>query len=213
MSIALHHFFVLTNRPDELATEILQLGLIEGSSNTHPGQGTANRRFFLPGTAFEILYIHDADEALHGPAAGLRFSERLNQPHASPFGLVVETTDDSKTEPFSGWRYYPDYFANEMFFHVGQNSELLEEPLCVCMPSQLGRADIPPSQQNPDWVMTELGIRLPIAELSPTLETVSQCKTISLVLGEPHQMEIVFNDHQKGQTKNLMPDFPLALSW
>ena len=213
MSIALHHFFLLTSKPDELATEISRLGLIEGSSNIHPGQGTASRRFFLPGSALEILYIRDTVEALQGRAADLRFCERTTEPHASPFGLIVENIDKSITEPFPGWRYYPKYFGNEMFFHVGENSELLVEPLCICMPSQLGRPDIPPSQQNPDWAMTELLVRLPIAELSPTLKIVSQCKAVSLILGEPYQMEIVFNDHKKGQTKNLMPDFPLAVSW
>ncbi len=209
MTISLHHFFLLTDQPDELATGISKLGLVEGSSNTHPGQGTANRRFFLPGTTFEILYLRDASEALNGPAAGLRFAERIDQPRAAPFGLVLQ----AESEPFPGWRYYPEYFANEWFFHVGENSESLEEPLCIVMPPQAGLPDIAPSQQNPGWLMTELILRLPIAEPSPTLQAVSRCKDVSLLLAKPCEMEIVFNDRGQGRTRQSIAGCPLTISW
>jgi len=42
------------------------MGLTEGTRNDHPGQGTANRRFFFSNTALELLYVSDANEAEEG---------------------------------------------------------------------------------------------------------------------------------------------------
>ena len=42
---------------------LLAAGLAEGSPNTHPGQGTANRRFFFESGFLELLYVHDELEA------------------------------------------------------------------------------------------------------------------------------------------------------
>jgi len=47
MPIELDHVFICTAPGAPCAEEIVQLGLHEGAPNQHPGQGTANRRFFL----------------------------------------------------------------------------------------------------------------------------------------------------------------------
>ena len=46
MSLELDHVFVNTAPGAPEADQLLSFGLVEGSSNVHPGQGTANRRFF-----------------------------------------------------------------------------------------------------------------------------------------------------------------------
>ncbi len=209
MAISLHHFFLLTDRPAQLAAQLASLGLTEGSSNSHPGQGTANRRFFLPGSAFEILYIRDAEEARTGPAKGLRFNERVSGVPNNPFGLIVE----SESEPFAGWKYYPEYFNNQWFFHVGENSELLDEPLCIVMPQLPSRPDIPASQQNENWTLTQLILSFPGSEMSKTLQTVSHCPGLTLLQGKPLHMQVEFNHNKMKQSKNLMPEFPLTISW
>lgn len=209
MPIFLHHFFLLTARPDQLAAELTQLGLTEGSSNNHPGQGTANRRFFLPGSTFEILYIRDAEEARTGPAKGLRFNDRISGAPNNPFGLIFE----SEVEPFAGWKYYPEYFNNQWFFHIGENSEVLGEPLCIVMPKLPFKPDVPPSQQNVDWKMTKLVLSFPSSEMSSTLEKVSSCEGLILLPGQPLHMQIEFNRKQMKQSRNLMPEFPLTISW
>jgi hypothetical protein len=56
--VAVDHFFVCCAAGAPEAEALTQRGLREGSSNTHPGQGTANRRFF-----FENLYL----EVREGP--------------------------------------------------------------------------------------------------------------------------------------------------
>jgi hypothetical protein len=41
----LDHVFILVEPKAEVADRLLASGFQEGPSNTHPGQGTANRRF------------------------------------------------------------------------------------------------------------------------------------------------------------------------
>ena len=68
MTIELGHFFILVDPCASQADLLTEFGLIKGTLNEHPGQGTANRRFILSNTALELLYVRDEDEALNGPA-------------------------------------------------------------------------------------------------------------------------------------------------
>ena len=103
MGISLHHFFLLTDKPDELAAKVAESGLIEGSSNDHPGQGTANRRFFFPGSAFEILYVRDAFEASNGPASGMTSGDiGVNEASSTSVGYSLQRTGTgAKPEDFT----------------------------------------------------------------------------------------------------------------
>ena len=40
------HLFICVDSPAKEADALIEFGLTEGSANVHPGQGTANRRFF-----------------------------------------------------------------------------------------------------------------------------------------------------------------------
>jgi len=88
--LRLDHFFILASPGAPEADALLKLGLVEGASNEHPGQGTANRRFFLANTKLEFLYIQDIAEAMNGAGKGLRFTERAIDTNASPVGLVTD---------------------------------------------------------------------------------------------------------------------------
>jgi hypothetical protein len=55
MTIALDHFFILTEPGSPQADLVSGIGLKEGASNNHPGQGTANRRFFFSNSTLELL--------------------------------------------------------------------------------------------------------------------------------------------------------------
>lgn len=205
MTIELHHFFILTDPGAPQADLLSGVGLIEGARNDHPGQGTANRRFFFSNTTLELLYVRDAGEAASGRGSRYRI--------ASPFGFVVSATSGSTDMPFPGWRYCPEYFPADQCFHVGENSDLLEEPLCICMPLSLSLSKTQPEPANPLMTMTELRISVPVARPSPTLEAFANCERISLRLNEPHRLELVFNEERKGFYKDMAPGLPLIVRW
>lgn len=213
MNLELHHFFTITDPGAPQADLLSATGLVEGARNDHPGQGTANRRFFFPNSVLELLYVRDVSEAATGPGNRLRFAERSVNADASPFGLVVSKKSEDSNPPFPGWRYCPDYFPPDQCFHVGENSDQLHEPLCICMPPNLPMPRSLPGPGNPLKTVTELRVGVPVAQPSETLQAVAKCELISICLNQPHRMEVIFNHAQEGQLKDMAPDLPLVIRW
>ncbi len=48
MNLELDHVFILVEPEARVADLLIEQGFKEGTRNQHPGQGTSNRRFFLP---------------------------------------------------------------------------------------------------------------------------------------------------------------------
>jgi hypothetical protein len=57
------HIFICAQPGAPEAEALVRFGLVEGSGNTHPGQGTANRRFFFDNAFIELLWLVNAAEA------------------------------------------------------------------------------------------------------------------------------------------------------
>lgn len=213
MAIELDHFFILTEPGASQAGLLSDIGLIEGTANSHQGQGTANRRFCFADSMLELLYVRDSEEAMSGLGSRLRFVDRAADGIASPFGIIVRSDSESTNPPFPGWKYHPEYFDAESYFHIGENSDLLEEPLCICMPFNLPAPSGQPVSVDPYTSVTELRISIPSSRPSGVLKTLAQCKRISFCLGEPHLMEIVFNEEKEGKCADLRPELPLLVRW
>lgn len=203
------HFFIVVDPGAPQADLLLQLGLLEGPSNQHPGQGTANRRFFFANTMLEFLYVRDVNEATTGRAKGLRTAERVIGESASPFGLVLTATED----PFPGWAYCPEYFRDDQCFLVGTNSDLLVEPLCICMPRNLPKPKKQHQPRNSDWCLSKLKISVPVESPSEVLQAVSECENVEIVLSQSHHLELTFSENKEGKVHNMAPALPLTLRW
>ncbi len=214
MSLILDHVFVLTQPGALAASRLIDLGLKEGPFNVHPGQGTANRRFFFQGFTIELLYISDADEALNGAGRVLGLAAREADEGASPFGIVVRVPTPDSAPAFPNWLYYPDYFGGKLCFHVGENAQIRAEPLCICMPPALPKAaPAPGAPLNDEWHLTSLEISLPVREPSTTLRHFETLKQLSLILDQPHGMSMTFNQGVSNQLADLRPELPLTIRW
>lgn len=68
-SFELDHVFIWTAAGAPEADLLRDFGLTEGPPNVHPGQGTANRRFFFHNAMLELLWVHDraSPECTHAP--------------------------------------------------------------------------------------------------------------------------------------------------
>ena len=213
MSLNLDHCFIITELQAPQAAQLSKLGLVEGTRNQHPGQGTANRRFFFSNAMLELLYVWDESEARHGPGRRLRFVERAADTGASPFGLIMKSPAGLSATPFQGWRYHPDYFEADKYFHVGENADVLAEPLCIYVPFELPLPANQPRSAEPFTNVSELRISVPVDQPSSVLQAVAQIEGVSICLEEPHLMEIVFNDEKLGQSKDMRPGLPLIIRW
>lgn len=214
MSLTLDHVFVITAPGASAAERLIDLGLEEGSANVHPGQGTANRRFFFEGFVLELLYVGDVDEAMHGAGRDLNVLARHRDATASPFGVVTRVADPETLPAFPNWRYFPDYFGGKLCFHVGENSNDLAEPLCICMPPRLPRRSGPSSEpENSGWRLTGVEIDVPTNDPSTVLEHFAAIDGLHVVFGQAHRMVLQFNDGATGRSEDLAPDLPLRLRW
>ena len=214
MTMFLDHAFILTEPDAPEAQRLSALGLREGNSNTHPGQGTSNRRFFLDNFTIELLFVNDSDEAANGAGKRLGILTRSTDTNASPFRIVVRVKDVETIPDFPSWKFFPDYFPDDWCFYVGENSDQIEEPLCICMPPSLPKSHgVPDQYANPDWRLTELIIQVPVREFSSTLSKFVSIKNVTVNSVNSHQMTKKFNDGAAGRSVDLLPELPLILEW
>jgi len=212
MSMELDHFFILTEPGAPAANLLTDIGLVEGTENDHPGQGTSSRRFFFANSMLELLYIRDAGEAAVGPGSRLRLTERIADRSASPFGLVFRAVDELTSECFPGWQYYPEYLSTDQYFHIGENSDRFAEPLFILLPHTFPQATRQSGNGRFDCV-TEVRVSFPSRRTTPVLEKVEQCRKLSLIPGVPHLLEVVFNENREHKSEDLRPFIPLVISW
>lgn len=218
----LDHVLILVSEGAPEADLLIAFGLSEGSPNVHPGQGTANRRFFFHNMMLELAYVCNPDEAqsaLTRPT-GLWDHWQYKNQSASPFGIILRpaTGQHHKKYPFKGWPYKPQYLPAHLSFWVGDNSGKLEEPLLFYI-NFGGRPDArKPSQpldHKPGFQeVTAINIRMPgLAQASDTLKSLTKVKDITLTEGKQHVMEIGFDGEKSGKSKDFQPHLPLVFRW
>lgn len=139
MTFEFDHLFICTDVGAKSADCLVSLGFVEGSSNQHPGQGTANRRFFFHNAMVEFLWVHDPTEAQSEAVRRTRLWERWRE-HTSvsrrqrnrvcPFGICLRPGNGSNGAiAFPSWKYRPPYLPAPLSIAVGNNSEELTEPM------------------------------------------------------------------------------------
>jgi hypothetical protein len=84
VTVELDHVIVLVDGPDAAATRLPGCTLDPG--RRHTGQGTRNRRVFFDRAFLELLWIDAPEDERR---SGLGFAQRLVEPTACPFGVVL----------------------------------------------------------------------------------------------------------------------------
>jgi Rho-binding antiterminator len=70
MEFELDHLFICTTIGAPEADRLVAFGLTEGTPNVHPGQGTANRRFFFHNFMLELLWVHNSCQISYRTVTG-----------------------------------------------------------------------------------------------------------------------------------------------
>jgi hypothetical protein len=130
-----HVYIGCTSKAPE-GDALLRLGFVEGSPNTHPGQGTANRRFFFENFMLELVWVADAAEARSERTRRTRLWERCQaqhgrvSPQVSPFGIVFRSTSmPAAPAPFVTWSYTPLYLPPDLAMQVADGTTINEPDL------------------------------------------------------------------------------------
>jgi hypothetical protein len=138
MSLAIDHVFICCATGAPEAQALLDLGLVEGSPNTHAGQGTANRRFFFGNAYLELLWVADPAQACSEQTRRTRLWQRWTRRRrqASPFGIVFRPDGaGAAVAPFATWPYRPDYLPPGLAIEFA-DGVALDEPELVYLPFQ-----------------------------------------------------------------------------
>jgi hypothetical protein len=220
MEYELDHVFVCASFGAPEADRLAALGLTEGPPNRHPGQGTANRRFFFANAMLEFLWVENAEEAQGPVARPLRLWERWSRRDsgACPFGVCLRPAHQGVREPpFPAWEFRPPYFPTPLFLYVGMNAESVEEPLLLYFPF-VRRPEAIPAQERPPVdhaaglrELTALRIFGPRA--STAARAAEQAGAVSYLEGTEHLMEIGFDGERQGGRADLRPASPLVICW
>ena len=221
MKLELDHIFVCTDVGAPEAGRLLALGLCEGEPNTHPGQGTSNRRFFFHNAMLELIWVHDQDEARSEATRRTRLFDRwrLRAEGACPFGLCVRSAEGCASPPFPSWGYTAHYLPPPLEIRVGANSDILAEPMLFYIAFGRRPDIFPESKRQPlehpigFREITRLRSIAPKAPISPELAAVSDGGILSLGEGAVHALEIGFDGETQGKSANLGPELPVTLHW
>jgi hypothetical protein len=199
MTLELDHVFVTCAADAPEGAALAQLGLAEGSRNVHPGQGTANRRYFFDNFMLELLWVADAGEAIGSTQNRRtrlwdRWSGRSSG--ACPFGIVFRRSDDVDTQaPFQTWSYRPGYLPPHLSIEIAEGTTL-QEPELLYLPFLRGegaRADEPRDHAVPIRHVCGISIGLPHrAELSQASRAAQRCGLLTYFESDSYILEIHF---------------------
>lgn len=223
MTFEFDHLFICTDIGAREADRLVSIGLVEGTSNIHPGQGTANRRFFFHNAMLELLWVHSPEEAKSERIHLTRLWERWQNRNAGacPFGICLRSATGSiDTAAFSSWAYRPPYLPETMSIAVGCNSDVLTEPMLFQTPFGQRPDRYPAGKRQP--LDHPIGLREitrvefvspaathPSAELQAVVDT----NQVKLRTGADYCIELGFDREQQGQRIDFQPGLPLIVSW
>lgn len=215
----LDHVFICVSANAPEAGRLVDFGLTEGTRNIHPGQGTANRRFFFHNAMLELLWVHDAAEADGESAGPLRLAQRWQQrgATASPFGIGLRPANDpGLPPPFAAWEYRPAYLPPSWCFHIATNSDRIAEPFLFYM--TFGEKPDPNAQPVDHAAglreVTALRIDSPAAtHPSAPMQAAAQTGAAAFRPAAAPLMELGFDGEREGKAVDFRPHVPLRLCW
>lgn len=213
------HLFIRASAGAPEAELLRSLGLSEGSGNRHPGQGTANRRFFFHDAFLELLWIADADEVGNAQTGPTLLAERLaGGGPACPFGVCFRPDGDDTAAPFPCWDYAPPYLPPGMRIAIGADVPA-SEPMWFFLPEGVAPTFYPEGRRQPlDHAagvnaITSVTLTLPSPARSAPAQAAGACAQLTLVQGDAYLMEICFDHGAQGQVRDCRPTLPLVLRY
>ena len=191
-------------------------GLLEGSGQSHPGQGTANRRFFFENFYLELLWVSNEVEARSDLVEPTQLWQRWSHRHSGecPFGLVLRPGREVAAPPFPTWSYRPAYLPPESSIEVASGIKSTE-PLLFYLPFAGGRRP-PPSEpkRHPAQIGELMSLRLHLpgaAALSPSWQGLVAASAVSVVSASSYLLELTVEGCAAGPL-DCRPELPLVFS-
>ena len=216
------HIYICTEPKAPAGDLLVNYGLVEGSSNIHPGQGTANRRFYFHNLMLELLWIENIEEAQSERTKPMRLSERClsTTDTISPFGIGLRpTTEKNDKAPFPAWDYHPIYLPDFLKIQVAENTPL-SEPMYFYRSFAARQDKAPIEKREPmehKFPLKEVtSVKICVnqdVELSYSACILNQFQNLSIIKDKEHLIELEFDNGTSNQLRDFRPDLPLIFRW
>jgi hypothetical protein len=194
---------------------LLRLGFVEGPGNTHPGQGTANRRFYFENFMLELVWITDPVEARNERTRRTRLWERCQgqDGQVSPFGIIFRSTSTPPAAPpFATWSYTPLYLPPDLAILIAEGTALDEPELFYLPFLRRGAAQSAEPKSHALPIRRIHGISVGLRDRN-ALSAASRCAEkhhlVSYFDAPQPLLEILF-EGPAGMRVDLRPDLPLV---
>jgi len=216
------HIYICTDYKAPVGDLLKEFGLIEGTSNIHPGQGTANRRFFFHNFMLELLWIENLKEVKSDLTKPMRLFERCSKKdkNISPFGIGFRsTTEKNEKALFPAWDYHPIYLPDFLKIQVADSTPL-NEPMFFYL-SFAGRQDKYPLEKLENMKhklslkeVTEVKMHINKKEnFSEAAEIINKTNSLILIKDNENYLELTFDNHILKKEKDFRPNIPLIIRW
>jgi hypothetical protein len=194
---------------------LLRLGFVEGSRNIHPGQGTANRRFYFENFMLELVWVADPAEVQNERTRRTRLGERLQgkDSRVSPFGIIFRATGTPPAAPpFATWPYTPVYLPPGLAMQIAEGTTLYEPELFYLPFLRRGAAQRPEPKSHALPIRRIRGLSVGLPDRN-ALSAASRCAEkhglVSYFDAPQPLLEILF-EGPAGMRIDLRPDLPLV---
>lgn len=129
------HLFIFSNQEGKEADDLVNFGLVEGSSRVHQGQGTTNRKFYFQNFFLEVLWVHNQAEIKSELVKPTGLWQRTDKESGfSPFGLCLVNTADTNDLFEKAYQYQPNYFSKGMEIDILNNEKAPSLPWTFRLP-------------------------------------------------------------------------------
>lgn len=217
----LDHVFLRAACAAPEAEQLRRFGLVEGSGNSHPGQGTANRRFFFHNAFLELLWIADEQEIHSAMTRPTRLAAHLASDAASPFGICFRPSAAASSEgpAFPAWPYRPTYLPPGMRIDLARDTPLAE-PMCFFLAQATAPAAAPAERRQPLEhpaglrVITSLRLTVPGGQARSAAALAAMATgQLRMEEGAEHLLEIGFDGEAAGKRHDFRPGLPLVFRY
>ena len=220
MNVELDHVLICSPVGAPVAEQLIEAGFREGSPNRHPGQGTANRKFFFDNAFLEFIWVEDEQETRSDLVQPTRLWERMNwqETGVAPFGICLRLSEGDDA-PFETFDYRPPYIPEGVAIPIATGTHV-HEPMIFINAMSVPPADLPDGASQPldhpsgARTISHVRVGSPGAnEVSEPLLLLARAGFVSLGQSRDYVLELSFDEKRQGQRLDLQPDLPLILHW
>lgn len=213
--LSLDHVFLAVQRGGPEAERLVDAGFVEGPPNTHPGQGTACRRFFFEGGYLELVWVEDPEQAESPHVAGTALGRRLGGgEEASRIGICLRLPTGAARAPVETWAYRAPYLPAGSSIPVAVSSSDAREPLLFFLPRSLVGSPATTLHGNGARAISRVSVTLAThGRPSPELEWLVGAGPVVFEAGEAEALTIELDGGVQGGGLDLDTPTPLVLRW